>query len=451
MDFITFAVVLCLLQIICTIVGSKGAKAPKSQEGYFLANKSVSCFPLVMTFVATQIGGCLILGAANEAYQYGWSVLLYPLGQSLGFVFLACGIGKKLAEFKVSTIAELLEVVYKSKKLKQIASILSIVSLFMILIAQVMASNQFFTSLGMTRLDIFILFWAVAILYTTARGLAGIIAVDIVQASFFIAVLAVCFASLFIFGDFSLATLLPTAEAPPPFDMGTTQLTGWLLMPLLFMVVEQDMAQRCFAAKAPGIVGKAAGWSALCTFAIGAIPVCLGMLGRISGIPIEKGASTLMTVIQQLCSPQMAAFVGCAVLMAIVSTAVSLINAISSNITQDFSFARKTMRTSRGITVAIAALALLFSFFFEGIVALMIQSYELCVSCFFIPVLAAILQKTGDKRAAYLAISFGALGFVAFRIVETPIPKEISSLILSAVGFGVGTFVRFPKKLVKEY
>lgn len=450
MDFTTFAVVLCLLQIICTIVGSKGAKEPRGQEGYFLANKSIRCFPLVMTFVATQIGGCLILGAANEAYQYGWSVLLYPLGQSLGFVFLACGIGKKLAEFKVSTIAELLEVVYKSKKLKQIASLLSILSLFMLLIAQVMASNQFFVSLGMMRLDVFILFWAIAILYTTARGLAGIIAVDIVQASFFITVLAACFASLFIFGDFSFPALLGEQEGIL-FDMGTTQLTGWLLMPLLFMVVEQDMAQRCFAAKAPAIVGKAAGWSALCTFAIGAIPVCLGMLGRIRGIPIEKGASTLMTVIQELCSPQMAAFVGCAVLMAIVSTAVSLINAISSNITQDFSFAGKTLRTSRGITVAIAALALLFSFFFEGIVALMIQSYELCVSCFFVPVLMAILQKTGDKRAAYLAISFGAIGFVAFHIIKTPIPKEISSLILSAIGYGAGALVRFPKKLLKEY
>lgn len=448
MDFITFAVVLCLLQIICTIVGSKCAKGPKNQAGYFLANKSVSCFPLMMTFVATQIGGGLILGAANEAYQYGWSVLLYPLGQSLGFLFLACGIGKKLAQFKVSTIAELLEIVYKSKKLKLIASLLSILSLFMILIAQVMASHQFLMSLGVARLDIFILFWAIAIFYTTARGLGGIISVDIVQAGYFITVFIACFTGLFIFGDFSLTALVSRENLP--FDMRTAQLTGWLLMPLLFMVIEQDMAQRCFAAESPRIVSKAAAWSALCTFVIGAIPVCLGVLGRIQGLPIEKGASTLMTVIQQFCSPSMAAFIGCAVLMAIVSTAVSLINAISSNITQDFTFTQNNVRTCRWITVAIASAALIFSFFFEGIVALMIQSYELCVSCFFIPVLAAILQKKGDKCAAYLAICFGAISFLAFRIIETPLPKEISSLILSAIGYGIGTFVRFPKKLVKE-
>ena len=33
------------------------------------------------------------------------------------------------------------------------------------------------------------------------------------------------------------------------FTFNSDKFCGWLLMPLLFMVIEQDMGQRCFAAK----------------------------------------------------------------------------------------------------------------------------------------------------------------------------------------------------------
>src|SRR4051812_25882927 len=114
MDTTVFVGVLALLQLICLWAGKRASNNLRNQQDYFLAGKEVRFFPLLMTFVATQIGGGLVLGAAQEAYQFGWSVLLYPLGACLGFVVLALGIGKKLARFSVSTVAELLEVVYGS-------------------------------------------------------------------------------------------------------------------------------------------------------------------------------------------------------------------------------------------------------------------------------------------------------------------------------------------------
>src|SRR5215203_3492238 len=133
MDLTVFFIVLFALQLICLIVGSRASKDLKNQDDYFLAGKDVKFFPLMMTFVATQVGGGLILGSAEEAYQFGWPVLLYPIGACLGFLLLASGVGRKLAQFKVATVAQLFEVVYHSTRLKKIASLLSILSLFMIL------------------------------------------------------------------------------------------------------------------------------------------------------------------------------------------------------------------------------------------------------------------------------------------------------------------------------
>lgn len=190
MNITVFIGTLALLQLVCLWAGKRASKNLQDQQDYFLAGKEVHFFPLLMTFVATQIGGGLVLGAAEEAYQFGWTVLLYPLGACLGFVVLALGVGKNLARFQVSTVAELLEVVYRSPLLKKMASLLSITSLFMILMAQVIASQKFMVSLGVNNTLLFLAFWGVVIVYTVMGGLKAVVSIDIIQALFFIIVFA---------------------------------------------------------------------------------------------------------------------------------------------------------------------------------------------------------------------------------------------------------------------
>src|ERR1700733_14208846 len=104
MNISLFVSLLFSLQLFYWIIGRRASKNLNNKEDYFLAGKSVRLFPLMMTFLATQVGGGVILGAADEAYQFGWPVILYPLGAALGLILLGCGVGRKLAEFKVSTI-----------------------------------------------------------------------------------------------------------------------------------------------------------------------------------------------------------------------------------------------------------------------------------------------------------------------------------------------------------
>ena len=69
MSLSIFFIALFVLQLICLGVGSKIARSIKSQDDYFLAGKKIGFFSLLMTFVATQLGGGMILGATEEAYQ----------------------------------------------------------------------------------------------------------------------------------------------------------------------------------------------------------------------------------------------------------------------------------------------------------------------------------------------------------------------------------------------
>lgn len=448
MNITFFIFLLFALQFFYWFIGKRASKNLNDQKDYFLAGKSVRLFPLMMTFLATQVGGGIILGSADEAYLFGWPVLLYPLGSALGLILLGCGIGRKLAGFKVSTIAQIFEVFYGSAKLKKVASILSMVSLFMILVAQIIASNKFLVSLGFNNTPLFIAFWAIVIIYTSQGGLKAVISTDIVQAAFFMTIFLLCFGFVFIQEPASAAVQMPSFES---FANVSSKLCGWLLMPLFFIVIGQDMGQRCFAGASPGIVSKASFLAGICTMVVCIVPVFFGSLSNIMGLEVSKDSSVLMTAIAKTTNPWMTALVGCAVLAAIISTATSLINAISSNLSSDFKLsflkAIDPLKIVKTMTSLISIGAIFFAFYFNNIVDLMIQSYELSVICLFVPVCMALFKREGNFLAALLSICFGAIGFCLFRIYPLDFPKEIAGILLSLVGFCFGEVLAvYPKQ-----
>lgn len=441
MNIALFIIFSLALQAACLLVGGRSSKGLKDQEDYFLASKAIRFFPLMMTFIATVVGGGLVLGAAEEAYQFGWAVLFYPLGGALGLALLGCGLGRRLAQFKISTVAQIFEVAYSSATLKKIASLLSIISLFMVLVAQIIASNKFMLSLGLGSTLGFIAFWGIVILYTSVGGLRAVVNTDIIQASFFVVVFIFCFAFAIFSAEQPIAPLMATENVAQEFSFAGSKLFGWLVMPFLVMIIGQDMGQRCFAANSPATVSKATLGAATCTMIVCIIPLFFGVLAKNMGLEIPPGSSVLMAAISASTTPAIAALMGCAILAAIISTADSLINAIGSNLSQDFSLKlikTNKIRSSQMLSAVISISAIIFSFYFNNIVDLLIQSYELSISCLFVPVLFALFRKKGNATSAALAMAFGAAGFVTLRFMPNILPRELLSILLSMAGYGLG-------------
>ncbi|OJU82475.1 MAG: sodium:pantothenate symporter [Chlamydia sp. 32-24] len=446
MNYYAFLFFLFSLQCVCFWIGSKSAKTNSNQDDYFLAGKTVRFFPLMMTFLATQVGGGLILGSTEEAYNYGWWVLLYPLGASLGLLTLSFGLGEKMTRFKVSTIAQIFEVFYKSPTLKKFASFLSIFSLFLILMAQFIASKKFMVTVGVENPVWFNLFWIIVIAYTTVGGFKAVVATDVVQASFFVFSFIMALIYFVFFGN-----SLPLVNEPLDISLPSEKAYGWLFMPLLFMLIEQDMGQRCFAGENGKTISNATLWASIATILICCIPVYFGTLANQMGIAIPENGSVFMAVVEQLTNPIITALIACAILAAIISTADSLINAISSNLSQDFdfSFTKNKIKDAQLITASIAILGLFSSYLFTNIVDLLIFSYELSVYCLFAPIFIAFFKKEGNFYAALFSISFGFVSFVFYSIFPFSIPKELLCVFISFLGYGLGEYV-FAKKAVSE-
>lgn len=426
MDSTLFLTLMVLLAAANLWLGKRASAQTKTEDDFYLSGRSLGLLPLVLTILATQLGGGTMLGAAEEAYQKGWAVLFYPLGTCLGLCLVSLGFGARVRKMNLTTISELYEKVYRSAFLRKASSLISIISLFIILVAQGIAARKFFAAVGFDESWIFISFWMILITYTVMGGLRAVVNTDILQVLF----IGGAFALAFFVASFGAANLTPV-EAPV-FDQSDVPWIGWLLMPLLFMFIEQDMAQRFFSAKTPGSVTKGALMAAFLMLVITAIPLYFGIRANELGVAVPEGASILLVAIEAMTTPAITTVVTVAILMAIISTADTLLCSISSNISYDFKiFANKSVLWAQGITFTIGVISLIAGYAFNNVVSVLIFSYELSVSALFATVIIAVFGSKPNRVAAVGSVVAGTLAFLILRSYPLTIPREILTQVAS--------------------
>lgn len=447
MNIVFFVSIFAVLGVIYFFIGTAASKRIASTTDYFLAGRKLGLLPVTFTLVATQLGGVMLLGTSAEAYQFGYWGILYTLSMSLGFILLGLGFASKLQALKVSTTAELFETRYGSVNLKRLASLLSIVTLCGILIAQIVGARTLLAGLGLGGQEaLLVLFWIGVIIYTMVGGLKAVVATDTFQVGIIIMIFVGIFLYALISGQFaswfSLSAMADTQKLFSPKDISFSGLIGIALMPALFSLIEQDLAQRFFAARTKKIAATAALAASGILISFSLIPIFFGMQARLLGLVVE--GSPLMPIISFLTGDFVMALAACAIIAAITSTADSLLCAISSNIAEDFGAlfigTKNKLKVSKIITLTTGALAIIGSYLVpQNVISVAIGSYELSVSCLLVPLLFAYYKKNLQKSAAIGAIAFGLAGFILFRLYPIGIPKEIATLGASLLGYFAGS------------
>ena len=434
MNVAIFYSILGCLALFTLFVGKCFTKIGSSNnQAYFLSNRDLGIFPLTLTFLATQLGGGSILGSAEAAYKYGWVAIYYALGLSLGLFILSLGVGAKFRSMQVSTIPEIFGKIYDSKKMQFISSLVLICSMFFILLATGVATRQFFNAIGISNEWLFLGFWVLIILYTTLGGLSAVVRTDILQVSFVLLVFLGVF--IFVYCDKDISLLHAIQKNPVEFEMSSLPWINWLFMPMFFAIIGQDMGQRCFAAKSAKIVPWATAGSGVLLILSALLPVTLGILARKLGF-VYQGTSVLIELVQQLTNPVMASFFASAILMAILSTADSLLCSISSNVNYDvFEILdiSENKYLAKATTFIIGFLAIALSFVAEEVIPIMVGAYELSVCTLFVPIWMAVFAKIPRRSSAMLAFLVGAVSFAVFKFIN----MHAMQIVCILVGFVV--------------
>lgn len=413
-----FFILIGLFSAISIYMGLRAFKAKNQVEDYYLAGRSLNSTSLILTLMATQVGGGTILGAADKAYECGWLVLYYPLGISLGFFCLAAGLGARFQQMNISTLAEIFEDRYQSPFLRKCASLLSMLSLFLVLIGLGTALRNYLAAILPASDWLVIALWMVLVCYTVLGGLDAVVQTDKLQMLFIIASFSVV-ASIFFFQETpSFGDIEWKREGVPYKD--------WLLMPFLFMLIEQDMGQRCFAAKSPRAISVACLAAGISMMLFCSIPIAMGICARKMGLQAIEGQSILLQVVPKLCGPTASSLFALSVLMAIMSTADSLLCSIASNISCDF--LQKQGKSSQAVTALLGFLSITLSFYAKDILSIYMLAYELSVSLLAVPILFALFLEKPRKESAFFSMALSLFSFFVWK------PGIILTLLLSTFG-----------------
>ena len=412
MNTTVFIISFTLMLGLSLWIGRSKKNQLSTNQDFYLSGRNLKFFGLTLSFLATQLGGGALIGAAQAAYQHGFHAFLYALGLSLGLIFLSLGIGARFRQLDVHTLPELFTKYYQSPVLRIISGIISIVSLFLILVAIGISARKFFITLGLESELWFMVFACTGILYTVMGGLSAVVRTDVLQGIF----IAVVLVSSLFFLDFK-ADLSLCMNASSEVQNSNIPWTDWLLMPMLFVIIGQDMSQRCFAATNPKIVSRATMSAGFLLLFLSLIPVILGLMAQQTLSQNDHNQSILMTYMLMVGTPTFNAFFALAILMAILSTMDSLVCSISSNINYDLFFFLKgpedRVWLARAITLAVGMSAMILSIHLDGIIELMILAYKFSIYTLFVPILLTAFYTGAKKWHVCMLMLVGAILFGA--------------------------------------
>ncbi len=437
MDSLISGLFLALTGFAYLLVAFLASKGVKSQSDYLLGNRSFNTLSITLTLIATQLGAGMIFGTAQESYEKGIWGLAYNLGMAVGFIILGLGVGARLRELNISTTAELFETKYGSKNLRKLAAVISILTMGGILAAQIVASRQLFVALFDLNQWWLVGFWLVVIAYTMFGGIKAVIATDILQVFLIVVVFIGVIFLVVPMGEISELPLLPS---PTTESFSTQGVWSILLLPVLFSLIEQDLAQRFFAAKNRRVATLSAFLAAGFLLLFAAIPMFLGIYAKSSGIVAAPGQSPLMLLLQSKFSGFGMTIVACALLAAICSTADSLLGAASSNLIADFNKdnANKSIQLSRVITLLVGLAALIVAFYFDSVIGILVKSYAISVSALLVPLLIAMFAKNPSLRGARLSVIVGFVTYFCGEVFSLGDFSVLLALVLSALAFVPG-------------
>lgn len=410
----------------------------KTYDDYNVAGRTVSIYPLILTFVGTAIGGSTLLGYMENGYRFGMGQQWLNLGTlftgSLMALFILKRIRKFGEKYNMVTIGDFTALRYGEKaRVPTVISILvaycAITGMQFVAIATILN-----LTLGLSMIKGILVGWILLTLKTYFGGLKAVIWQDALHGTIQTVGIATLFVIVFIavgnWGDLSVkAKLSDGSNMLNVFNISIGEIFVYVLTIGGYQFVRQDLWQRFWAAKDIKTATKGYWTSIILSFVIGAFVIMIGVLGNV-GLNLKNINPTLVyyEVIGSLLPFPMIIVMIIALLATVISTADSFFIAGASSIVNDIikpkvkKVTNKKMLLYSRLSVAIVSIiALLLALYIPQLVSLWVAGTAMLVSGLLAPVLFGLFWKRATKEAGVLSMWTGLIVAVIWQIAGHPL------------------------------
>ena len=209
------------------------------------------------------------------------------------------------------------------------------------------------------------------------------------------------------------------------------------------MLIEQDMGQRCLAAKNIDVVRKASYASAAVLSIVMLIPF---LIGYSSGVQVgftKAGAeSVFVSFVTNNMSQTVATIINASIFMAIISTADSVLCSITSNISFDLNVMRGVNNNQKAfisqmITLIVGISMIVISTQYDNIVDMLMFAYTYPVYYLTVPVLMALVFNKNNTYAVYASMFGTTIALIIVNVLSINFLSHMIVLSASLYNFWI--------------
>ncbi len=434
-------------------------KKTKTYEDYNVAGRSVSFFPLALTFIGTGVGGSTLLGYMENGYSLGmgqqWIHITMFTCILIFTLFLLKRIRSLGETYKMITIGD-----FTTLRYGEAARIPTVIS---ILFSYCAMSGTLFVSIatilnvtiGMDITVGIIIGWILLTLKTYLGGLKAVVWQDVIHGTILVLGTTLLFVAVVIqsggwAGASEYAASAGQSDMLSVMNITPGEILVYLLTLAVFQFVRQDLWQRVWAAESVKTAGSGYLISMVIAVAIGVFAVAIGVFGRY-GLQIENIDPVLIYygVIGEVFPFFLIVVMIVVLLAAVISSADSFLLAGASSIVNDIirpTFthfdSKKMLLWSRLSVLIISVAGLVLALTVEGLVNLMVTGTAMAVSGLLAPILFGLFWEKVTQTAGVASMWGGLITAVIWQVLSHPfglhpifIGLPVSILILLVVTF----------------
>ena len=418
-------------------VGYLGLRRARNVEDFLVAGRSLGAPMYVGTLSALVLGGASTVGGVSLGYQYGISGMWLVLMLSLGLLALALLFTTRLANLGVYSVAEVLDLRYGDSA-RLISAVVVFAYALMLAVTQTIAVGTLFdVTLGVSRTWAILIAGGIVVLYSVAGGMWSITLTDFLQ---FCVMTGGVFLVLLPIALLRVGGISGLQEDLPASYLGWTSI-GWGTISTYFLLyffgimIGQDIWQRVFTARGPGVARWGGTTAAFYCAVYGFTSALIGTIAAALFPNLATPDNAFAQLATNLLPIGLAGLVVAAALSAIMSTASSALLASATVAAEDgylrfFGDGRNDVQNdaqnegsdgdrraellvNRISTLVVGVVVIATALVVRDVVGALTVAYDLLVGALFVPILGAFFWRRATGRGALISMAVSSVVVIA--------------------------------------
>ncbi|MCM3848857.1 sodium:solute symporter [Pseudonocardia sp. DR1-2] len=445
--------------------GFWGRRRTVDRADFLVAGRRLGPWLYSGTMAAVVLGGASTIGGVGLGYQYGLSGMWLVVAIGSGILVLSLAFSGRIQRLGVFTVGQMLELRYGTGLGAPSGIVMWAYTLMLAVTSTIAYATIFGVLLGLPRIPSILIGGAVVVVYSTLGGMWSVTLTDFVQfliktVGIFLVLLPVV---LWRAGGWDGLVAAVPADALSLTTIGGGTIVTYFVTYGFGLLIGQDIWQRVFTARSPGVARWAGFGAGVYCLAYGVVGALIGTAAQVVVPGLAERDDAFAAVVEAALPPVLAGLVLAAALSAVMSTSSGALLATATVFDQDLLAALRRRRDARGAgttrpdgggdgdgtrdelsgnrwAVAVFGVVMIgIACLLRDVVAALTLAYGILVGGLLVPVLGGLLWRRATRAGALAAMGVGTLVTLGTMLVLGDL--YANEPVFAGLGCGLVAFV----------